>query len=105
MLALGIVSILAYVGFLVWAQSTAPEGGNTFPANGPKFIDLAASMNLGYATQDFIVQVLVNTTTANKFRRVIIVVYFAAILFYTYITFGGIAILNRESNVEEPETI
>ena len=95
LLAIGIVSVLGYVGFLIWAHSSAPEGPNTFPSTGPKFMELAASLNIGYAIQDFIVQVLVNTTTANKFRRVIIVVYLSAICFYTYVTFGGIAILNR----------
>ena len=62
---------------------------------GPKYIELAASLAIGYAIHDFMVQVLVTTTTVDKFKRVIKIVYIGAMLFYTYISLGGFAIINR----------
>lgn len=63
LLALGILSIIGYCSFLIWAQVTAPSGPKTIPAIGDSGIDLAASLIMGYATHDFIAQVLLNTTT------------------------------------------
>lgn len=55
LLAIGILSIVGYVIFLAWAQATAPHQPKTLPAIGPKFIDLAASLTMGYSIQSFII--------------------------------------------------
>ena len=99
LLAIGILSIITYVGFLIWAQATAPEGPRTIPAAGPSFIDLAASLTMGYAIHDFVVQVLLNTTTHDKFPRVVYAVFISGILVYTFITYGAYAVVNREPRV------
>lgn len=67
LLAVGILSIFGYMIFLSWAQATAPQGPKKLPPTGPKFADLAASLIMGYAIHDFVVQVLFRTTTIDKF--------------------------------------
>jgi hypothetical protein len=75
------------------------------PAVGPKFIDLAASLTMGYSIQNFIVQVLFKTTTNDKFQKVVFWVYFAGALIYTYISYAAYAIINRSPRTPEPQTI
>lgn len=95
LLAFGILSILGYIIFLIWAQSTAPSGPKKLPPTGPKFIDLAASLIMGYSIHDFVVQILFKTTTNNNFGRVVKMVYVAGTLIYTFISYAAIAIINR----------
>ena len=95
LLAIGILSIVAYTGFLIWAQFTAPSGEKSVPATGPQFINLAASLTMGYAIHDFVVQILLNTTTHDKFRRVVFAVFVGGIIIYTFISFGAYAVVNR----------
>lgn len=95
LLAFGILSIIGYLSFLTWAQVTAPHEPKYLPAAGPKFIDLAASLIMGYSIQNFIVQVLFKTTTNDKFHKVVAWVYIAGTLVYTYISYGAYAIINR----------
>jgi hypothetical protein len=55
LLAIGIISIIGYVMFLTWAQVTAPHSPNKLPPTGDKFVDLAASLTMGYSIQNFMV--------------------------------------------------
>ena len=66
---------------------------------------MAASITQSYAIQDFMAQYLISTTTADKFRRVIFFVYAISFILYTLFSFGGFVILNRQSSVDEPDTI
>lgn len=95
LLAIGIFSIVGYVGFLVWAHITAEHEPNKLSATGPKYIDLAASLIMGYSIHDFVVQVLFKTTTNDKFKKIIKLVYIAGTLIYTFISFSAYAIVNR----------
>lgn len=99
LLAIGIISIVGYVGFLIWAQATAEHYPKILPPTGPKYIDLAASLIMGYSIHDFVVQVLFKTTTNDKFIKVVGLVYVAGTIIYTFISYGAYAILNREPRV------
>jgi hypothetical protein len=105
LLAIGILSIVGYISFLTWAQVTSPHSPNSLPPVGYKFIDLAASLTMGYSIQNFMVEVLIKTTTNDKFKRVIFWVYIAGGLVYTYISFGAFAIINRKPRIDDPQTI
>lgn len=100
LLAIGILSIVGYLGFLTWAQATAPHSPKTLPPTGPRYIDLAASLIMGYSIHDFVVQILFKTTTNDKFKKVVFMVYIAGTIIYTYISYGAYAIINRKPRVE-----
>lgn len=53
-LAYGIISIIAYLSFLVWAQFSAPKGSKTVPVIGSP-VSLASSLITAYAIHDFLV--------------------------------------------------
>lgn len=67
---------------------------------GPKYIDLAASLIMGYSVHDFVTQVLLKTTTKDKFFKVVTIVYILGTLIYTFISYGAYAILNRDPRVK-----
>ena len=104
-LAIGIISIIGYFSFIVWAYSTAPSGDNKFPVTGPKYFELISTLTIGYGIQDFVAQILIKTTTADKYRRIILWVYGIGFFLYTIFSLAGFSILNREANVEDPDTI
>lgn len=72
---------------------------------GPKYIDLAASLIMGFSVHDFVSQVLLQTTTHDKFFKVVTIVYIIGTIIYTFITYGAYAIVNRAPRVEDAETI
>lgn len=102
LLAIGVTGIFSYVIFVGWAMITAPPGDNTVPPTGPKFINMAAALTGAYAIHDFVVQVLVNTTTPDKYGRVVKGVYAIGVFVFTFIAMGAYAIANRKSRVDEP---
>ena len=105
LLAIGILSVIAYVGFLCWAQATALSGPKTLPPTGPQFTELASSLIMGYSIHNMVVQILLKTTTNDRFTKVIFMVYISGFIIYTFIAYGAYAILNREPRVSDPETI
>lgn len=105
LLAIGIFSVVAYLAFLTWAQITAEHTPRQVPATGPQYSDLAASLIMGYSIHDFVIQVLCKTTTNDKFKKVVKIIYVASILVYTYISFGCYAIVNRHPINDDPQTI
>lgn len=60
---------------------------------------------MGYSVHDFVIQVLYKTTTNDKFKGVISAVYIAGTVIYTFISYAGYTIINRQPRVPEPETI
>lgn len=99
LLAIGIVSIVCYIIFLTWAQVTTPHSPKRLPRTGSKFVDLAASLTMGYSIQNFFVEVLLRTTTNNNFKKIIFWVFVVGAIVYTYISFGAYAIINRKPRV------
>lgn len=95
LLALGILSIVAYVSFLIWSYSTAQYEPKRLPPTAPKYIDLGAALMMGYSIHNFFVQVLYKTTTNDKFQKVVLAVYITGILVYTFIAYSGYSVINR----------
>ena len=54
-LAYGIISIICYLIFLIWAQISAPSGNKTVPETGSPYV-LAATLFTAYSIHDFMVQ-------------------------------------------------
>lgn len=102
LLAIGILSVIAYVSFLVWAQVTAPQGPKTLPSTGPYYTELASSLIMGYSIHNMVVQILLRTTTNNKFVKIVFWVYLSGFLVYTFITYGAYAIINRQPRNSNP---
>lgn len=96
LIAFGILSTVAYICFLIWAYSTASYEPKKLPAVGPKYVDLGASLMMGYSIHGFYIQYLFKTTTKDKFTKILIAVFIAGFLIYTFISYSGYAIINRE---------
>lgn len=56
---------------------------------GPGFIDLAASLIMGLSTHDVVTQLLLKTTTPDKYTKVVVFVYIIGFTVYTFISYGG----------------
>ena len=88
LMAIGIVSIIGYCCFIVWAQITAPSGPKSIHSTGVGLVDLSASLTMGYAVHDFVSQILLKTTTPDKYNKIVIITYLIGISVYTFISFG-----------------
>ena len=84
------------------ALITAPKSGNKVELIGPKPFDFAAGICLGYAVQDFLVQVLANTIHPNQYRKAIYLVYVIGFFSYNLVGYSCFAIVNREPTTEDP---
>ena len=104
-LAIGILSVIMYMGFLCWAHATAPTGPRSVPLATPNFINLGAALSMAYSVHDVVMQVLLKTTTKDKFTGVVRFVYVAGTIIYTFICFGCFSIVNRTALVSEPDVI
>jgi hydrogenase-4 membrane subunit HyfE len=54
-MAFGIISIITYLLFLMWAQISAPKGEKQIPESG-SFYNLASALLMAFSVHDFIVQ-------------------------------------------------
>ena len=87
-LAYGIISIVTYLLFLVWAFFTAPSGPNTVPVAGPP-VTLIATLMMGYSIHDFLVQNLIKNPRRYEYQGVVKSTFFLGTLAYAYMTFGS----------------
>ena len=87
-LAYGIISIIGYVIFLVWAQATAPEGPKTVvPIGRPSL--LAATLIMAYSIHDFMVQNIIKNPRRNEYQSVVKYTFIIGTLVYAFITLGS----------------
>ena len=88
-LAFGFLTVASYIIFIFWSHFTAPSGPKNVPPTGPGFVDLSASLLMGYSVHNIVTQILIQTTTPDKYRRVITIVYIIGIILYTFIVYGA----------------
>ena len=101
MLAYGVVSIIGYVIFLIWAQITAPKGENTVKPFGESYPNFSAVLMFALAIHDFVVQVLIHNPNRQDYTKIIFLTYVfgaSAYLFMGLGSFGNYFSLYNFSN-------
>ena len=88
MLAYGIISIISYVLFLVWAQFTASAGPKTVPASGNPDV-LAATLMMAYSIHDFLVQNIIKNPRRNEYQSAVVATFAIGTSAYIFIAFGA----------------
>lgn len=58
LLAYGLVSIFAYLIFLIWMLASAPSGPNTLPLFGKNAVSMASAMGQAYTIQAIFIPIL-----------------------------------------------
>ena len=80
LLAYGIVSIIGYVIFLIWAQITSPSGDNKVEPFGKNYSNFSAVLLGALSIHDFLVQVMIHNPNRKAFPKLI---------FWTYLLGGS----------------
>ena len=87
-LGYGIISIISYLIFLLWAQLTAPPGPHTVPASGSPVL-LASTLMMAYSIHDFMVQNIIKNPKREQYIPIVNGTFVIGTLAYTYITMGA----------------
>ena len=58
LMAYGLISILAYIVFLIWLLASAPSGSETIPLFGTGAVSMASAMGQAYTIQAIFIPVL-----------------------------------------------
>lgn len=90
-MAYGIVSIIAYLIFLIWVVATYDQGNNSTPYTpfGPGFATLAAAMGQAFSIQSFFIPVLKKNPNPHKYTFYTMLAYIIGGLAYYYIAYMG----------------
>jgi hypothetical protein len=87
-LAYGVISIVAYLIFLLWAQISAPSGPKTVPvAVDP--ISLTAAMITAFSCHDLLVQNIIKHTKQENYLGIVRWTYVFAVMIFSFITLGS----------------
>lgn len=84
LLAYGIVSIIGYVIFLIWAQITAPTGPRRVEPFGKNYPNYSAVLLGALSIHDFLVQVMIHNPRRKDFPKLLVWTYILGGLAYTF---------------------
>jgi hypothetical protein len=103
LMAYGIVSIFAYMVFLIWVVSTAPGGEVTWKPFGTNLYNFGATTSLAFAIQAFFIPVLMKNPIQSKHTVLTLIAYLIGGGIYLYISFmGSFGIMNRTALNQDP---
>jgi hypothetical protein len=106
LMAYGIISIFAYMAFLIWVVSTAPRGEIIWKPFGKNLYDFGATTSLAFAIQAFFIPVLMKNPLKSKHTLLTLFSYVIGGCIYFYISFmGSFGIINRLPLNQDPQTI
>jgi amino acid permease len=86
-IALGIVSIIAYLTFTVWVFFSAPNGEKKIEPTGD-WISLISAMIFSYNIHDCLAQNIVRAENQHENKNTLLLTYIQGILIYTFVTFS-----------------
>jgi hypothetical protein len=87
-LAYGIISIISYLIFLLWAQLTAPPGPHVVEPVGSPYL-LASTLMMAYSIHDFLVQNIIKNPRRQEYIPIVNATFVIGTLAYTYISMGA----------------
>ena len=85
----GVISIAAYLFFLIWVIATAPSGPTTVPAFGSGLAGFAAMMGNAYSIQGFFLPVIRCYQQPRRHPLILLLAYLIGGLAYYYIAYMG----------------
>ena len=91
-MAYGIISIVTYVIFLLWAVITYDQGyfpERKYEVFGEGAVDLAAAMGQAFSIQAFFIPVVKKAPNPQKYTLYVLIAYITGCLAYYYIAFAG----------------
>jgi len=90
-MAYGIVSIIAYLIFLIWVVATYDQGNDSTPYKpfGAGVVTLAAAMGQAFSIQSFFIPVLKKNENPSKYTFYTMLAYIIGGLAYYYIAYMG----------------
>ena len=110
-LALGIVSIIIYLGFILWAMVSAPSGEKKLQPFGGIY-SLTSTLMMAFTIQGIVSQNIFKNKNKGDYVKIIMIAFICGVAAYTFITYGAYgtrffisAIVNRIPLKEVPETI
>jgi hypothetical protein len=87
-LAYGIISIVGYLAFLVWAQVTAPSGPKTVPLN-VEPVSLASTLIMAYSIHDFLVANIIKNPSREQYHGIVRWTFVIGTAAYIFIALGS----------------
>ena len=103
-MAIGVLSILLILLFLLWAFVTAPSGSHTVPATGNAF-NMAAVFIVAFSIHDYITQCIIKNPNKSEYKGIIRSSFISGFFINLLATLGCFAIINRPSYVANPQVI
>lgn len=97
-MALGIVSIIFYLMFLVWVIVTRDDGSghHTYVAFGSGAVNLAAAMGLAFSIQSFFIPIIKKNPNTHRHVLYVVIAYILGSSAYYYIGYlGSLGIQHR----------
>lgn len=89
MLAYGLVSIVAYLIFLIWVIVTAPTGSNSLPLFGKNAVSMASAMGQAYTIQAIFIPILRELPDTKNYAKYTLYTYIIGTVIYIYIAYMG----------------
>lgn len=89
LLAYGIVSVIGYVIFLIWAQITSPSGDNKVEPFGKNYSNFSAVLLGALSIHDFLVQVMIHNPNRKVFPKLILWTYLLGGSAYMFMGLGS----------------
>ena len=87
-MALGIVGLVIYVIFLIWAWATAPPGTHTVPANGNAVV-LAGSLITMLEIHNFLAENIIKHHNKANYQGILKKAFLMGTAFYIFSTMGS----------------
>ena len=90
-LAIGILSIISYICFLLWSHFTSPSGPRVVPTFGYPEL-LAATLLMAFSIHDFLVQNIIKNPNKQQYQCIVNTTFIAGTLAYIYIALASFCI-------------
>lgn len=87
-LALGIVSIIVYLGFILWALISAPSGEKKLQPFGGIY-SLTSTLMMAFSIQSIVSQNIFKNKNKGDYVKVIMIAFICGAAAYTFITYGA----------------
>lgn len=85
----GILSIVGYLLFLLWAGASAPEGEHRMPVVGSSVVEFLTLMQYGLSVQTYILPVTLQHPNPRNHAKIILLGFIVGCAIYYYTSFIG----------------
>lgn len=94
--------MIAYTIFIAWITITSEKGPNSLPIADGAFIDLGAAMSQGFSIHNMMIPIILRCRDPKNYNKILgkflfkkANVFVIGAIFYTFITYGSFALVNK----------